>query len=113
MLTLNFPSWYLGILLDYCILKRSLESIEVTVTLTHLETTFFMLDLGEAYLGLAKLCFPLHGEGPRGVCLCRPEGSSAWHPHGGGGSHQAKELGVIGSTTSGSLGSSWCTMPDC
>ena len=54
----------LRIMLDNCNLKRSLESIEVTVTLTHLETTFSMLDLGRsgmtdvsslavnAYLGL-------------------------------------------------------------
>jgi len=59
----------LHIMLDNCGLKRSLESIEATlasfVTLTHLETTFFVLDLGgdrtnnvsslavNAYLGLA------------------------------------------------------------
>ena len=39
-------------MLDYCSLKRSLDSIEVTVaclvTLTHLETTLYMLDPGEA-----------------------------------------------------------------
>ena len=76
----------LHIMLDNCSLKRSLESIEAVVaslvTLTHLETTFSMLDLGEArrdrntdmsslavnaYLGLAKLCSPLHGEGAGGV----------------------------------------------
>ena len=76
----------LHILLDNCSLKRSLESIEATVaslvTLTHLETTFAVLDLASdrrdrtsdvstlavnAYLGLAKLCSPLHGEGAGGV----------------------------------------------
>ena len=78
----------LHIMLDNCSLKRSLESIEAVVaslvTLTHLETTFSMLDLGEArrdrntdvsslavnaYLGLAKLCSPLHGEGAGGVSM--------------------------------------------
>ena len=57
----------LHIMLNNCSLKRSLESIEATVasfvTLTHLETTFCVLDLGttsdvstlavNAYLGLA------------------------------------------------------------
>merc|ERR1719318_1537302 len=78
----------LHIMLDNCSLKRSMESIEAVVaslvTLTHLETTFSMLDLGEArgdrntdvsslavnaYLGLAKLCSPLHGEGAGGVSV--------------------------------------------
>ena len=76
----------LHIMLDNCSLKRSFESIEATVVslvnLTHLETTFSVLDLGSnrrdrasdvsslavnAYLGLAKLCSPLHGEGAGGV----------------------------------------------
>ena len=65
----------LHIMLDNCSLKRSMESIESVlaslVTLTQRETTFSMLDLGEAmrdrntnvsslavnaYLGLAMLC---------------------------------------------------------
>ena len=76
----------LHIMLDNCSLKRSFESIEATVgslvILTHLETTFSVLDLSSArrdrtsdvatlavnaYLGLAKLCSPLHGEGGGGV----------------------------------------------
>merc|ERR1719483_996618 len=78
----------LHIMLDNCSLKRSSESIEATVgtlvTLTHLETTFSVLDLGSdrrdrtsdvsalavnAYLGLAKLCAPLHGEGAGGATI--------------------------------------------
>ena len=62
----------LRIRLDNCNLKRSLESIDATVanlgTLTHLETTFSMLDritnvsslAVNTYLGLTKLCSPLH-----------------------------------------------------
>ena len=78
----------LHIMLDNCSLKRSSESIESTVgtlvTLTRLETTFSTLDLGtdrrdrtrdvsslavNAYLGLAKLCSPLHGEGAGGASI--------------------------------------------
>eukprot|EP00092_Neocalanus_flemingeri_P019653 GFUD01021285.1.p1 GENE.GFUD01021285.1~~GFUD01021285.1.p1 ORF type:complete len:1759 (-),score=675.16 GFUD01021285.1:47-5323(-) len=78
----------LHIMLENCSLKRSLESIESTVasmvTLTHLETTFSVLDLGtdrrdrsgdvsalavNAYLGLAKLGSPLHGEGAGGASV--------------------------------------------
>jgi condensin-2 complex subunit D3 len=74
----------LHIMLDNCSLKMSLESIEVTVgslvTLTHLETTISEMDFVgwnrntsvsslavNAYLGLAKVCSPLHGEGAGGV----------------------------------------------
>ena len=80
----------LHIMLDNCSLKRSMESFEAVVaslvTLTQRETTFSMLDLGEAmrdrntnvsslavnaYLGLAMLCSspPLHGEGAGGVSV--------------------------------------------
>ena len=48
------------------------------VTLTHMETTFSMLDMGEgrrdritdvSSLGLAKLCSPLHCKGAGGVSV--------------------------------------------
>ena len=65
-------------MLDFCPLKRSPESLELTiqelVELTHLETGFASLDFGRslrksdlsalsynAYSGLEKLCKPLHG----------------------------------------------------
>ena len=70
----------LHIMLDNCSLKMNVKSIEVTVgslvTLTQLEATNSVLDFVgwtgntnvsslavNAYLGLAKLCSPLHDEG--------------------------------------------------
>ena len=66
-------------LLDHCPLKRSAESLEVTVQelveLTRLETEFASLDFGRpqrrsglsalafnAYIGLEKVCRPTHGD---------------------------------------------------
>ena len=68
----------LHVMLDSCSLKRSEESLETLVNhlvnLTRLETQFSQLDFNahqrpgdvgslaiNAYLGLAKLCTPLHG----------------------------------------------------
>ena len=66
------------VMLDHCPLKRSQESLDQTVVelveLTHLETGFANLDFNQrlkrsdlsslafnAYVGLEKLCGPIHG----------------------------------------------------
>ena len=78
----------LHLMLDHCSLKRSLESLETLVShlvsLSRLETQFTNLDLNNsqggrqgdisslavnAYLGLMKLCSPLHGEGAGAIRL--------------------------------------------
>lgn len=76
---LNKVLFHFLTLLDHCSLKRSQESLELSVQelveLTHLETGFANLDFGHhlrrsdlsalaynAYIGLQKLCAPLHGQ---------------------------------------------------
>lgn len=78
-ISLNRVLYHFLHLLDHCPLKRSAESLEVTVQelveLTRLETDFASLDFGRAqrrsglsalafnaYTGLEKVCRPLHGD---------------------------------------------------
>ena len=75
----------LHVMLESCSLRRSQESLEVLVThlvtLTRLETQFSQLDFTtsqrprdvanlavKSYLGLTKLCAPLHGGEAGAVC---------------------------------------------
>lgn len=83
---LNAVIYDFHVFLDHHPLKRSLESMELTVSelveLTHLETSFANLDFGHssrrsdlsalafnAYCALEKICHPLHGDLRRSLLL--------------------------------------------
>eukprot|EP00095_Tigriopus_kingsejongensis_P003824 maker-scaffold2482_size15237-snap-gene-0.3 protein:Tk03824 transcript:maker-scaffold2482_size15237-snap-gene-0.3-mRNA-1 annotation:"condensin-2 complex subunit d3" len=83
---LNGVIYDFHVFLDHHPLKRSLESLELTVSelveLTHLETTIANLDFGHknrrsdlsalafnAYCALERICHPLHGDVKRSLLL--------------------------------------------